>query len=817
MDSLLGDLRYAARKLALTPGFTIVAVLMLGLAIGATTTVYSVVDAVLIRPLPFTHPEQLVRVGSTSPDGQMSDASPLDITDYGAQSRTLAGLVPVKAVSSISVQRDAGATLHLTWAQVGAGFFSLLGVRPALGRTFAIGEDAPGSPKVTILSDATWRDVYNADPTIIGRTVTLRDAAYTVVGVAPAWFRYPDAPSFWVPLVYASWETDPQGRSLRELYAVGRLRAGVNLASARGDLGAIAERLQHQYPVANTGHGAWVMSLKSQIVDPARNALLVMLGAVALVLLMACANVANLLLVRATARETEIAVRTALGASRWRVVRQILIESVVLSVSGLVLGALLAAWAVRAIVAFGPHGLPRLDEIIVNLRVLSASAAIALGTGVVFGLIPALQATRRLESTPLREAGRGLTRASVVRTRGVLVMGEMALAVILLVGAGLLVRSLARLAGVNPGFHPEEVLAFDLAIGDLRYPHDAQVNALANTLSDRIRALPGTQSVGISDARPFETLRGFSITTSFAVDGQPKAAPGKEPSTELLPVSSGYFHALAIPVISGRTFNEGDDRRSGAPVVVVNEAFVRHYFPGGSALGQQIVLGIKTDTGSKPTDTATARGAIVGIVADTKDLSLADTAAPRTYVPFSTLPLHVTVTVRTTGSPATLFPAIRSIVSDADPSIAVYDLTTMNDALDASVSQPRFYALILGAFATIALGLSMLGIYGVISYAVSQRTSELGLRMALGASPQQVLRLVLGSGMALTLAGVAAGVLGAAALTRWISSLLFGVAPLDPLTYAAVVAGLLGVALLASWVPARRAARVDPAIAMRVS
>jgi predicted permease len=816
MDSILSDLRYAARKLALTPGFTIVAILTLGLAIGATTTVYSVVDAVLIRPLPFTHPEQLVRVESTAHDGQLSDASALDLNDYRAQSRTLAGLVTVKAVSSISVQRDAGATLHLTWARVGAGFFSLLGVEPELGRTFASGEDVPGSPKITILSDATWRDVYNADPHIIGRTVRLSEQPYTVVGVAPAWFRYPDGPSFWIPLVYAAWETDPQGRALREFYAVGRLRADADLASARRDLGAISKQLQRQYPDANSGHEASVSPLKAQMVDPARNALLVMLGAVGLVLLMACANVANLLLVRATARETEIAVRTALGASRWRVVRQILIESVVLSVGGFVLGAALAAWAVRAIVAFGPHGLPRLDEIVVNLRVLGATAAIALATGLVFGLIPALQATRRLESTSLREAGRGLTRASVARTRGVLVVGEMALAVILLVGAGLLVRSLARLAGVNPGFHPEQVLAFDLAFGDVRYPHDAQVNALANTLSDRLRALPGTHSVGISDARPFETLRGFSITTSFDVEGQPKAARGKEPSTELLPVSSGYFHALAIPLVSGRTFTEADDRRTGAPVVVVNEAFARRYFPGGSALGQQIVLGIKTDTGAKPTDTATSRGAIVGIVADTKDLSLADTAAPRTYVPFSTLPFHVAVTMRTTESPATLFPAIRSIVADVDPSVALYDLTTMNHALDASVSQPRFYAFILGAFASIALVLSLLGIYGVISYAVSQRTSELGLRMALGASPQQILHLILGGGLALTAAGVVIGVLGAAALTRWISALLFGVAPLDPFTYAAVVAGLFGVALLASWVPARRAARVDPAIAMRV-
>ncbi len=816
MDTLLSDLRYAARKLALTPGFTVVAVLTLGLAIGATTTVYSVVDAVLIRPLPFTHPEQLVRVGATAHGGVISEASPLDLEDYRAQSHTLVGLAPMRTISSISVQRDAGATLHLTWAAVGADFFSLMGVQPQLGRTFAHGEDLPGSHKITILSDATWRDVYGADPHIIGRTVRLSDEPYTVVGVAPAGFRYPDSPDFWVPLVYAAWETKPAGRSLREVYAVGRLRPDADVRAARRDLSAIARRLEEQYPEANIGYGASVVPLKSQMVDPARNALLVMLGAVGLVLLMACANVANLLLVRAAARETEIAVRAALGASRWRVVRQILVESAVLSAAGFVLGAAIAVWAVKGIVAFGPHGLPRLNEIVVNVRVLAATAGIALATGLAFGLIPALQATGRTETTPLREAGRGVTRAAVARTRGVLVVGEMALAVILLIGAGLLTRSLARLTGVNPGFHPGQVAAFDLALNTVRYPHDAQINALANTVSDRLRALPGTESVGISDARPFEAIRSFEITTTFDIEGLPKAQPGKEPYTELMPVSAGYFHALGIPLTSGRTFTDADDRRIGQPVVVVNEAFAHRFFPGANALGQQIVLGITHDTGATAADTATSRGAIVGVVADTKDVSLADTASPRTYVPFSSLPFHVSVTVRTTQQAATLFPAIRSIVRDIDPSLAIYDLTTMNHALDASVAEPRFYVLILGAFAAIALALAVLGIYGVISYAVSQRTSELGLRMALGALPHQVLQLILGSGLALTGVGVLAGVIGAAALTKGISALLFGITPLDPVTYAAVIAGLFGVALLACWVPARRAARVDPAIAMRV-
>jgi predicted permease len=816
MDILRHDIRYAARQLLRAPAFTIVATLTIGLGIGATTAMYSVVDAVLVRPLPFKDPGQLVRVGSTDRDGAIAHASPLDLADYRSQSHTVADLVPIKEVTSVSMQRDGHETAHLTWARVGAGFFSLLGVPAQLGRTFATGDDARDALKVAVLSDATWRREFGADPLVIGRAIRLADEPYTIVGVAPAWFKFPDTPSLWVPYVFAPWEIAPGGRSLHEIFALGRMRAGVTIESARQDLQTVARRLEQRYPTTNKGYGASLEPLKGQVVGHARRALLAMLGAVVLVLLIACANVANLLLVRATARRTEIAVRTALGASRRRVIRQLMTESALLSIAGFGVGTLFALSAVGAVVAVGPRGLPRLDEIAVNFRVLLCTACVAIGTGMLFGLVPALHATRTDLASSLRRAGPRAGRGTGKQTRSALVVAEFALAVVLLVGAGLLVRSFARLVQVDPGFRADQVLAFDLTLTDDGYAHDAQRNAFANTLIERLRALPGTEDVGVASARPFETLRNFSITTTFAVVGQPPPLPGKEPDTELLPVSSGYFHALGVPLIAGRAFTEGESRRDGPPVVVVNQAFVQRYFPNESPLGKQIVLGITHDTGATQADTATSRGEIVGVVGNVKELSLADAVGPRTYLPYGSLPFGVSVVIRTSADPAPLFRTIRSVVRDIDPNVAVYDLTTLGHSLDASVAQPRFYAVLLGGFAAIALVLAALGIYGVISYAVSQRTSEFGIRLALGATPGRLLRLVLGGGMSLTAAGVVIGLLGAMALTRVISTLLFGIEPIDPLTYTGVIAALFGVAILACWIPARRAARVDSAIAMRV-
>jgi putative ABC transport system permease protein len=814
MDTLLYDVRYAARKLLNTPSFTAIAVLTLALGIGATTAVYSVVDTVLIRPLPFKDPSQLVLIQSTDRDGTADAASPLDLIDYRNQNRTLSGIVMMKSPSSVSLRRDGMETIRLNEERVSANFFSVLGTQPALGRVFATGEDAPSAPLVAVLSYHTWRDDYNGDPHIAGTSIRLDDTLYTVVGVAPPGLTYPETPDVWVAYRLQPWEIRAENRGMHELLAVGRLRPGTTVAAARADLDDVARRLAAQYPKSNTTVRARVAPLKAQMVDPAKDALLAVLGAVVLVLLIACANVANLLLMRAAGRQTEIAVRTALGASRGRVTRQLVTEHALLTLAAAALGAIFAVWAIEAVRAYGPRALPRLDELAVNPRMLLFAATITIVTGLLFGLAPAIQASRTDEAVRLREGGRAGSSGRMTRTRSALVVAEMALAVVLLVGAGLLLRSFARLTHVNPGFRADRVIAFDVLMSK-RYAHDPQTNAFASSLIDRLRSLPGTIDAGVTDEYPFAAIKSFGASTSFNVVGQPPAAVGQEPTTDLAGVSSGYFRALAIQLLKGRIFTSAEDWGDTPPVVVINQAFARKFFPGRTPIGEHIVLGFSHTTGPKPTDTLTSQGEIIGVVADTRDESLADSVRPWTYVPFGALPFHVSGVLRTTADPATATRAIIATVGEIDPEVPVYDISTMNQALSASVAQPRFFTVLLGAFAAIALALAALGIYGVISYSVSQRTSELGIRIALGAAPDRVLRLVLGGGMTLTAAGLLVGVLGAIGFTRAISTLLFGIPPSDPLTYVGVVLGLSAVALFACWVPARRAARVDPVIAMR--
>jgi putative ABC transport system permease protein len=814
MDTLLHDLRYATRKLLNTPGFTAIAILTLALGIGATTAVYSVVDTVLIRPLPFKNPSQLVLIQSTTADGSADYASPLDMADYRDQNRTLAGVAMMKSIKSVSLRRDGVETIRINEARVGASFFSVLGARAMMGRTFASGEDAKGAPPVAVLSYDMWRDDYSGDPHIAGKTILLDDTLYTVVGVAPPELTYPSTPDVWIAYQLQKYEIDPDNRSLHELQGLGRLKAGVSIAAARQDLIAVARRLSAQYPKTNTKVGAFVAPLKAQMVDPARDALLAVLGAVVLVLLIACANVANLLLMRAAGRQTEIAVRTALGASRARVRRQLITEHALLTTAAAALGALLAVWAIEAVRTYGPRALPRLDEVAVNSRMLLSAAAVAIVTGLLFGLAPAFQASRTDEASRLREGGRAGSSGRMTRTRSALVVAEMALAVVLLVGAGLLLRSFARLIHVDPGFHPDRAIAFNVLLSK-RYEYDPQTSAFATSLIDRLRHLPGTIEAGVTNAYPFAAHEGFKVGTTFNVVGQPHAPPGQEPATQLEGVSSGYFRALGIRLVNGRIFTSAEDRRDMPPVAVINQAFASKYFPGRNPIGERLILGLSHSTGPNPTDTLTAQGEIVGVVGNVREASLADTVKPLTYVPYSSLPFQVSGVLRTTADQSTARRAILATVGELDPNLPVYDISTMNRALAASVAQQRFFAALLGMFAAIALALAAIGIYGVISYSVSQRTSEIGIRIALGAAPERVLRLVLGGGMSLTAVGLVIGVLGAAGFARGISTLLFGIPPFDPLTYVGVVFGLAAVALLACWVPARRAARVDPVIAMR--
>jgi predicted permease len=811
MGILLQDIRYAARKLARNPGFTFVAVATLALAIGATTAVFSIVNGVLLKPLPFHQPDELVRVTSSGRTGKASAMSALDFVDYRDQSKSFVGIAAIdRGTLNLTISGEQPARLTASW--VGVPFFDLLGVVPQHGRVFAKGEEAPGAARVAVLSDKLWRNRFRADPRIVGQTVTMDGNPYTVVGVAPRTLNYPARTDVWIPLRFQDWMLDPGNRGAHFLSGVGRLKPGVAVDVARRDLLTISERLAAMYPESNATFRGMVQPLAEQIVGDVRKALYTMFGAVAFVLLIACANIANLLLVRAAGRETEIAVRTALGAGRGRIVRQLVTESVLLSLIGAVIGTALAAWVVDAVVAFGPQGLPRLEDIVIDARVLGFSIGIAVLTGVLFGLVPATHAARGAIGQLLREGARGAAgRRGTQRTRALLVVSEMALAVVLLIGAGLLIRSFIKLVNVDPGFRSEQVLKFNVSVPQTKYPNDRDRVRFADAVSEKLASLPGTQSVAVSFDRPLERS-GMFIT--FEVDGRPTSRADTRPATGVHPASATYFTTLGIRLLSGRYYTKQEESFSVPPVLVVNQAFVHKYFPAGDALGKRITLGLTHDTAQAGTPVET-KGEIVGIVADVKG-DLAAPAGPDVYVPFGLLPLDdMNFFIRTTADLGAVGNGVRARVREVDAALPVYDFSSMEQVVSESVSQPRFYMLLLTAFAGLALVLAALGIYGVISYSVSQRTRELGIRIALGATHDRVVRLVLTQGVVLTSVGVALGLIGSYWLTTLIAALLFGVTRADPLTFGAVAALLLGVAWLASYVPARRAARVDPVIAMR--
>ena len=812
MGTLLQDLRYAVRKLLRTPGFTLVALATLALAIGATTAVFSIVRGVLLDPLPFKNPAQLVSVGSVSEQGKPTLMSAPDFVDYRDQSSSFVGMAAIDQ-GSVNLTGPGVEPMRLVRAEVGARFFELLGVQPEIGRAFTPGEDAAGAPRVVILSDALWRSRFGADPRVVGRSISIDDSLYTVVGVAPARFAYPALSDIWVPMVWPSWALEPSSRGMHYLTAIGRVKSGVSIEHARQEIATIGRRLETQYPVSNTHRGGTIELLQEQMVGDVRPALLAMLGAVGFVLLIACANVANLLLVRAATRESEIAVRVALGAGRGRIVRQLVTESVLLAAVGAALGAVLAMWVVQAVVAFGPARVPRLGEVAVDGRALLFTAIIAVVTGILFGLVPALHAARSSLDQLLREGRRGSSRGGAQRTRGALVIAEMALAVVLLTGAGLLLRSFIRLAQVDPGFRTDRVTSFSVTIPDTKYPHDRQKNAFVARLSEQLERLPGVEGVAVSSMR---LLSGSGIRTLVKIAGRPEPAPGNEAVSAVDAVSPGYFRELGIPLKQGRLYTAAEDRSDARQVVVVNQELVRRYFPNENPIGQRITLGVSHDTAQLGTEVESG-GEIIGVVGDVKLLGLARENYPMTYVPYGALPLNdISVVVRSSADQKLIESEIRAAVRAVDPELPVYGLATADQIVSDSVAQPRFYLVLIGAFAAMALLLAALGIYGVISYTVSERTRELGIRIALGASSERVMRLVVGEGLWLTVVGVAMGLVAAVGLTRLIASLLFGVGAFDPLTFAGVAILLVGVAAVSSWLPARRAARVDPVIAMRV-
>ncbi len=797
MDTLLHDMRYGARMLLKNPGFAVVAIIALALGIGANAAIFSVVNTVLLRSLPYDDPDRLMVLRETKlPQFPEFSVSPGNFLDWQKQNTVFEKLAAING-SAYNLTSDAEPE-RLRGARVSAGLFEMLGATPALGRTFLDEEDQPGQ-NVAILSSALWKRRFNSDANIIGQSIALSATSYTVIGVMPPTFQFPDRDTeLWTPVGFAAAQAQQHGAHY--LSVIGRLKPGVTRDQASTEMSAIAGRLAEQYSDSNAGWDVNVVPMQQYDVRDIKPALLILLGAVALVLLIACANVANLLLARATARQKEIAIRTALGASRWRVVRQLLTESVLLAIAGGAVGLLLALWGTDLLLALAPLDLPRVKDVALDSRVIAFTLSVTLLTGIIFGLVPALQASRPNLNETLKEGGRGTT-GGHHRVRGSLVITEVALALVLLVGAGLLIRSFYRIQQVNPGFNIRNAMAVTVSLPGKKYPQPDQLVAFYTQLIERVSGLPGVVSAGATQSLPIQGdyLLGFNI------QGRPPDPPGEDKSTNYYAVTPDYFKAMGIPLVRGRVFTD-QDRKDTPRVAIINEEMAKKYFPDEDPIGK----GINVTNGPE-----TFRE-IVGIVRDVKQYGPAQPTTLQTYEPFLQNPFSgMTLVVRTEGNPTALTSAIRSQVLAIDKDQPIARTRPLEQVVSESVAKQRFAMLLLGTFGAVALVLAAVGLYGVMSYAVTQRTHELGIRMALGARTGDVLRLVVGQGMTLALVGVGIGLGGAFVLTRLMANLLFATGATDPLTFAGISVLLAGVALGACLVPARRAVKVDPMVALR--
>jgi putative ABC transport system permease protein len=805
MNKLIQDLRYGVRTLLKRPGFALIAVATLALGIGASTVIFTVVDAALLRGLPYKDPDRLYHLWERRPTQEFSkrEFSYPDYQDYQQNNvfDGVAGYTGGRAILS-----GYGEPESIPAPRATANFFSVLGVEPVIGRTFQTGEDVPGAPRVTVLTYGLWQRRFGGDPGVLGRTVTVNDESYTIVGVLPANFQFAlRAADLWLP--YQPTQNQLTRRFLHGTNLIGRLKQGVTPEQAQSELNVIAGRIEQQYNDSHAGTTARIIPLQEEVVGTVRPILLVLLAAVAFVLLIACANVASLLLTRALSRQKEVGIRAALGASRWRVIRQLLTESLLLSLAGGAIGLLIAYWGVPALVATLPqnqlNALPFLKTLNIDLTILSFSFALSLLTGLVFGLAPALQSSRLDLNEVLKEGGRQTSSGAGHRLRSALVVGEIALAVVLLVGAGLMMKSLLRLLQTNVGFNPENLLTMSVVLPPAKYTEPSQRINFNTQLQERVRSLPGVSATGTVDILP---LNGGN-TTRFIIDGDPVPPPGSETEANTRIVNDTYFQTLGVPLLAGRMFDERD--RPDAPsVVIIGKTIADRMFAGRDPVGKRLrYASIQVDP-----------ILVVGVVGDVKITGLDEAIRPVLYYPYrQNSSTAANLVVRTTSDPISLVNAVRSEVRNLESDAAILNVNTMEGMISQTQASfiRRFPALLISIFAGVALLLASIGIYGVVSYSVSQQIHYIGIRMALGAGPSDILKMVLKQGLVLALAGVGIGVVAALGLMRLLASLLYEVKTTDVGTFALVAGTLFVIALLACYLPARRATKVDPLVALR--
>lgn len=805
MQSFWQDLRYGARMLFKKPGFTIVAIITLALGIGANTAIFTVVDAALLRGLPYKSPEQLYHLFEVTPQKEFSqrEFSYPDYQDY-QQNKVFEEVAAYTGGGGILTGR--GEPERIFSPSASANFFSMLGVEPIIGRTFRTGEDKPGAERVTVLTYGMWQKMFGGRTDVIGQALTVSGNSYTIVGVLPASFQFALRPAdLWLP-----YQPSPNQLTRRFMHGtnlIGRLKPGVSMEQVQTEVGTIASRIEREHNESHAGTGIKLVPLQEQVVGQVKPILLILLGAVGFVLLIACANVASLLLTRSLARQKEVAIRAALGAGRWRVIRQLLTESVLLSLIGGTAGLLIAYWGVDALVAVLPDNqlntLPFLKSLRIDIGILAFAFGISLLTGILFGLAPALQSSKFDLHETLKEGGRTASGGSRQRLRSALVVTEIALAVVLLVGAGLMMKSLLRLLQVNVGFDPQNVLTMSVSLPASKYEDANRVISFHEQMRERVGVLPGVKSVGAIDRLPLQN----GNTTRFIIEGESVPPPGQETEANYRVVNTSYFQTLGIPLANGRLFTDRD-KADATQVVIINKSLADRMLGGRDPVGRRLSFpGFPNQVIE-----------IVGVVGDVKTTGLDDAIKPVLYFPsLQDLPLTVSLVVRTSTAPSTLINSVRSEIRSLEPDVAIFNVRTIEEIISNSPASfmRRFPALLIGIFAAVALVLASVGIYGVVSYSVSQQTHNIGVRMALGARASDILKMVLKQGLTMALIGLGIGIVAALALMRLLSTLLYEVSASDPATFALVFTVLAVVALLACLIPAWRAAKVDPMVALR--